>query len=120
MVVQHSMVGRSSQCTSVMPPASPVAFITRVNAGTLASNVGTVMNIFMLDWPPATARPTSARMSALGCTITVWKNTSAIACSATSAVSRRTRSAMLSHGNTKAMLPSVVTPPASAAREPVM
>ncbi len=67
MVVQHSMVGRSSQWTSVMPPASPVAFIARVKAGTLASNVGMVMNIFMLGWPPATACPTSARMSALGC-----------------------------------------------------
>ena len=39
-----------------MPPASPVAFITRVNCGTFASNVGMHMKIFMLDWPPRTAR----------------------------------------------------------------
>ena len=49
-----------------MPPASPAAFMTRVNCGTFASNVGMHMKIFMLDWPPRTAGPTSSTIAALG------------------------------------------------------
>ena len=55
MAVQHSMVARSSQWMSTIPPASPVAFINRLNSGAQASNDGTHMKIFMLDWPAATA-----------------------------------------------------------------
>ena len=100
MVVQHSMVARSSQWTSVIPPASPAAFIARVNWGTFASNVGMHMKIFMLDWPAAHGAADLAGDRGSGDTITVWKNTSAIACRATSASSARTRSAMLSQGST--------------------
>ena len=70
IVVQHSMVARSSQCTSVIPPASPAAFIARENWGTFASNVGMHMKIFMLDWPARTAGPTSSATRP-GDTITV-------------------------------------------------
>ena len=94
--------------------------MTRVNWGTLASNVGMHMKIFMLGWPPRTAPPTSSTMAGLGETMMVWKNTSAIACRATTACSARTRSAMLSHGSTYDMLPTLVIPPASAACDPLV
>ena len=66
IVVQHSIVARSSQWSSVMPPASPAAFITRANSGTLASKVCRHMNIFMLGCPPRTARGTSSTTAGVG------------------------------------------------------
>ena len=87
MVVQHSIVGRSSQWIRVMPPASAAARITPVNCGTKDSKVGRLMKIFMLDWPAATIGATSATVSAVGEMITVWKKTSAMACSRTRAAS---------------------------------
>ena len=85
---------------STIPPASPVAFISRLNSAAQASNEGRHMKIFMLDWPAATAGRTSATSSGLGVSTTAWKKTSAIACRATSADSARTRSAIVSQGRT--------------------
>ena len=94
------MVLRSSQWMSTIPPASPVAFINRLNSGAQASNEGMHMKIFMLDWPASTAGRTSATSSGPGVSTTAWKKTSAIACRATSADSARTRSAIVSQGRT--------------------
>ena len=118
--VQHSMVARSSQWINVMPPACPVARMMWAKSRAPASNDGKHMKIFTLDWPAATAGVTSARICAVGVRMTAWKNTSAIACCATSTDSARTRSAIVSHGRTYDMLPTVVIPPASAASEPLV
>ena len=59
--MQHSIVERSSQWMSVMPPASPVALMSSANSPADASKVGMRMKSFMLLWPPATARRSRRR-----------------------------------------------------------
>ena len=113
-----SFMVRSSQCIITITPASPALSMSFVNADSSSSNCWRDVKILMSY--PLASRSRSCLVTAFGSLTVKCRMKSAIACFLTSSPAAASVTAVASFGTCEMKLAMVVTPPASAALEPVV